>query len=157
MAVHGNVNKSIRPVGFCVNDIIESFWVQLPLPDASVYSPSEGKVSIPIALSEAGLHLPTTYFFNLIIQEYGFSVRGPTPITINKIMGFELLYHALGRLPTVLAFKYFFNASTQSGTHTISYKRGVHTLIHDKNYNKNWQEKFLWVNNDLMVLSYLRA
>ncbi|CAI9275929.1 unnamed protein product [Lactuca saligna] len=55
--------------------------VQIRFPDASLYNPPEGK-------------------------EYGFSVRELTPIAINKIMGFELLCRALGRLPTVPAFNY---------------------------------------------------
>ncbi|CAI9262445.1 unnamed protein product [Lactuca saligna] len=111
--------------------------VQIPLPDASLYSPPKGKVDIPIALFKAGLHFPTTNFFNLIIREYVFSVRELTPITINKIVGFELIHRALGRLPTVLTFKHFFNASTQSGTRTLSHQQGVLTLIHDKKSKKN--------------------
>ncbi|CAI9275930.1 unnamed protein product [Lactuca saligna] len=78
--------------------------VQIPFLDASLYNPPEGKVSILIALFEAGLRLPTIDFFNLIIHECGFFVRDLTPIAINKIMGFELLCRALGRLPTVPAF-----------------------------------------------------
>ncbi|CAI9297556.1 unnamed protein product [Lactuca saligna] len=31
------------------------------------------------------------------------------------------------------------------------------TLIHGKKSKKNLQEKFLWVNNDLVVLSYMRT
>ena len=46
--------------------------VQIHLPDASLYSPPEDKFGIPIALFEVGLLLPTTDFFNLIIQEYKF-------------------------------------------------------------------------------------
>ena len=86
--------------------------VQIPLPYASHYSLPKGKVSIPIALFEAGLCLPTIDFFNLMIREYEFLVRELTPITINKIVDFELLYRALGRLPTILDFKHIFNAST---------------------------------------------
>ncbi|CAI9297291.1 unnamed protein product [Lactuca saligna] len=131
--------------------------VQIPLPDASLYSPPKGKVIILIALFEAGLRFPTTYFFNLIIREYGFSVRELTPIAIKTIMGFELLCHALSLLPTVPTFKYFFNASTQSRTWTLSRRWGLPTLIHDKKSKKIWHEKFLWVNNDLVVLSYPRT
>ena len=53
--------------------------------------------------------MPTTAFFNLIIHEYGFSMRELTPIAINKIVGFELLYHSLGHQPTVPGFKHFFS------------------------------------------------
>ncbi|CAI9295395.1 unnamed protein product [Lactuca saligna] len=74
-----------------------------------------------------------------------------------QIVGFEVLFHDLGRLPTVLAFKYFFNASTHLRTQTLSRRWGVPTLIHDKKSKKNWQGKFLWMNNDIVVLSYLRA
>ncbi|CAI9289784.1 unnamed protein product [Lactuca saligna] len=97
--------------------LISEQGVQIPLPDASLYSPPDGKVGILIALSEAGLRLPTIDFFNLIICEYGFFVRELTPIAI---LGFELLCRALGRQPTVPTFKNSFNASTQSGTWTLS-------------------------------------
>ncbi|CAI9299511.1 unnamed protein product [Lactuca saligna] len=123
----------------------------------SLYSPLEVKVEIPIALFEAGLHLPTTNFFNLIISEYGFSVRELTPIAINNIVGLELLYRAPRRQPIFPTFKHFFNASTQSGTQTLSRQWGVLTLIHDQKFKKSWQEKFLWVNNDLVVLGYPRV
>ncbi|CAI9261762.1 unnamed protein product [Lactuca saligna] len=99
-----------------------------PLPDASLYSPPKGKVDNPITLFEAGLFLPTTDFFNLIIWEYEFSVRELSPIAINKIV-----------------------------VRTLSRRRGIPTFIHDKKSKNNWLEKFLWVNNDIIVLSYLRA
>ncbi|CAI9281582.1 unnamed protein product [Lactuca saligna] len=94
--------------------------VQIPLPDATLYSPPEGKVGIPITLLDVGLRLPTTDFFNLIIREYGFLVRELTPIAINKIVGFELLFRALGCLATIPAFKHFFNATTYLRTRTLS-------------------------------------
>ncbi|CAI9267762.1 unnamed protein product [Lactuca saligna] len=50
--------------------------VQIPIPDASLYNPPEGKGGIPVALFEAVLHFPTTNFFNLIIHEYGFTING---------------------------------------------------------------------------------
>ncbi|CAI9281482.1 unnamed protein product [Lactuca saligna] len=103
------------------------------------------------------MHLPTTDFFNRIIREYGYSLRELARIAINKIMGFEALFRILCYFTTVSTFKYFFNASTQSGTRTLSHRRGVPTLIHDKRFKKNWQDKFLWVNNDFMALSYPRT
>ncbi|CAI9282249.1 unnamed protein product [Lactuca saligna] len=89
--------------------------VQILLSNASLYNPLEGNVGILIALFEAGLHFPTTNFFNLIMHEYGISVRELTPIAINKIVGFELLYRAIGCQLNVQAFKHFFNTSTQFG------------------------------------------
>ncbi|CAH1416228.1 unnamed protein product [Lactuca virosa] len=78
--------------------------VQIPLLDASLYSPPEGKVGIPIALFEAGLRFPTTNLFNLIVREYGFSMRELTPIAINKIVCFELLCRALYKSPLFSGF-----------------------------------------------------
>ncbi|CAH1447372.1 unnamed protein product [Lactuca virosa] len=40
---------------------------------------------------------------------------------------------------------------------TLSRRRGVPVLIQVKKSKRNWQEKFLWVNNNLVVLSYLRT
>ncbi|CAI9296440.1 unnamed protein product [Lactuca saligna] len=94
----------------------------IPLPNACLYNPQEGKFGVPIALFEADLRFPTTDFFNSIIREYEFSVRELTPIVVNKIVGFELLCRALGHLSTIPAFKQFFNTSTQSGTRTLSNK-----------------------------------
>ncbi|CAI9259200.1 unnamed protein product [Lactuca saligna] len=123
----------------------------------NVVDPSKGRVEISITLFVVGLRLPTTYFFKLDIREYGFFVRELTPIAINKKVGFKLLCRARGHQLTVLVFKHFFNASTQSGTRTISCWRGVPTLIHDQKSKKNWKEKFLWVNNELVVLCYPRV
>ncbi|CAI9278323.1 unnamed protein product [Lactuca saligna] len=80
-----------------------------------MYSPPEGKFSIPITLFEVGMCLPTTDFFNMIIWEYEFSAV----------------------FPTILTLKHFFNTSTQSGTRTLSRCQGVPTLIHDKKSKKN--------------------
>ncbi|CAI9263255.1 unnamed protein product [Lactuca saligna] len=80
--------------------------VQIPLPEASLYSPPKGIFVIPITLFEAAKRLPSTDFFNLIIWEYRFSVRELTAIAINKIVGFELICRALGGLPNVPAFNY---------------------------------------------------
>ncbi|CAI9263906.1 unnamed protein product [Lactuca saligna] len=99
---------------------VSEHGVQIPFPDASLYSPPEGKVSTLIALFEAGLCFPIMDFFNLSIREYGLSVMELTPITIYKIVGFELLCRALGHHQTVLMFKHFFNASNQSGTWNFS-------------------------------------
>ncbi|CAI9259324.1 unnamed protein product [Lactuca saligna] len=80
------------------------------MPNASLYSPPEGKVGILFTLFEAVPRLPNTDFCNLIIREYGFSMRELTPTIINKIMGFELLCCALGRLSTIPSCKDFFIA-----------------------------------------------
>ncbi|CAI9283956.1 unnamed protein product [Lactuca saligna] len=117
--VRYHTTKELESFMFSIG-FVPDHGIQIPLPDASLYSTPEGKVGIPITLFEAGLRSPTTDFFNLIIREYGFSVREMTLIAINKIVGFELLYRALGHQPTVPAFRYFFNASTQSGTRTLS-------------------------------------
>ncbi|CAI9262989.1 unnamed protein product [Lactuca saligna] len=123
--------------------VVPEHRVQIPFLDASLYSPPKDKFRIPIALFEAGLCLPTTDLFNLIIREYGFSVRELTPIAINKIVDFELLFRVVDRLPTIPAFKHFFNASTHSRTQTLSRRWEVPILIHDNKSKKNWQEKFL--------------
>ncbi|CAI9263030.1 unnamed protein product [Lactuca saligna] len=119
--------------------------VQIPLPNALLFSPPYGKVSIPISLFEVGLCLPTMDFFNLIIHEYGFSVTKQTLVSINEIVGYKLLYHALFHQSTVPAFKYFFNASTHSGTQNLSRRRGVPTLIQDKkNPKRTGRRSFYW-------------
>ncbi|CAI9280829.1 unnamed protein product [Lactuca saligna] len=135
---------------------IPEHGVQISFPIASLYSPPEGKFGIPIALFEAHLHFSYHRFLQLYNPGIRVFSKGVEPYRYKQYSLFEILCHALGHFPTVLAFKHFFNASTQLGTRTLSRHRGVPTLIHDKKYKKNCKDKFLWVNNDLMVLSYRR-
>ena len=86
-----------------------------PRKGAIISHPPEEKVGVPILIFEAGLRLPTTDFFEEIMRQYGFHVDGLTSNPVNMIVGFELVFQALGVLPQLWAFKAFFNSSTQSG------------------------------------------
>ena len=84
----------------------------------------QGKVGVPIPLFEAGLRLPISDFFNMIVDHYGFSVDELTPIAVNKIIGFELICRYLGCIPTFWVFSYFFCSTMNSGVHTLAKRWG---------------------------------
>ncbi|CAI9261723.1 unnamed protein product [Lactuca saligna] len=48
------------------------------------------RVGVPIPLFEAGLRLPTSDLFNMIVDHYGFFVDELTPCAVNKIEDFVL-------------------------------------------------------------------
>lgn len=73
-----------------------------------------------LPIIEAGLRLPMTDFFDVIMCQYGFSVDNLTPNTVNKNVGFELTCQAFGVLPQFWAFKGYFNSSIEFGVHTFS-------------------------------------
>lgn len=101
--------------------------------------------------------MPTTDFFDKIMRHYGFIVDGLIPNVVNKIVGFEMPCWALGVLPQPWAFKYFFNSSIQSGIYTSSQRRGVNAFIVDqKAPKKNWQDRWLWVNQYMVSYGYPR-
>ncbi|CAI9283792.1 unnamed protein product [Lactuca saligna] len=56
----------------------------------------QGKVGVLIPLFEEVLRLPTSNFFNMIVDQYGFSIDELTPSTVNKIVDFELICRSLG-------------------------------------------------------------
>lgn len=64
-----------------------------------------------------------------VMSEYGFSVDDLTPNAIHTIVGFELVCQALGVLPQLRAFQFFFSPSTHSGVHTFSQRRKTHMFI----------------------------
>lgn len=119
------------------------------------YQPSTWKVGVPVSIFEAGFLLPISYFFDEVMQEYNFSVHDLTPNGVNKIVRFVLACRALGVLPQFRAFQYFFSSYTQSSVHTFSRRRNTHMfIVVQKAHQKIWQDRWLWVNNDLIGLGY---
>ncbi|CAI9272063.1 unnamed protein product [Lactuca saligna] len=64
----------------------------IPAKGASIYNCPQGIVGVSIPLFEAGLRLPTSNFFDMIVHHYGFSVDELTPNAVNKIVCFELIF-----------------------------------------------------------------
>ncbi|CAI9281463.1 unnamed protein product [Lactuca saligna] len=81
--------------------------VMIPAKGVSIYDRPPGKVRVPIPLFEAGLRLPTSDFFDMIVQHYSFTVNELTPSVVNKIVDFELICRSLGCVPTCWVFCYF--------------------------------------------------
>lgn len=89
------------------------------------------------------------------MRQYGFSMDDLTPYAVNKILGFELVCRVLGVLPQLWAFKAYFNSSTQSSVRTFSQRRDIHAfIINQKAPKKNWLDKWLWVNRNLVGYGY---
>lgn len=143
---------------------VEEFWllqenfgflrkhgVMITTKGSSIFDCPRGKVVVLVPLFEAGLRLPTSDFFDMIVYHYGFSVDKLTPNVINKIVGFELICQSLDYIPTYWVFRYFFCASTNSGVHTLAKRRGNRQLISKQdNPKKNWQRQWFWVNRNLV-------
>lgn len=89
----------------------------------------QGMVGVTIPLFEPRLCLPTSNFFNMIVDHYGFSVDELTPSAINKIVYFELICLSLGCIPTFRVFSPFFFSTTNSSVRTFAKRRGIHQLI----------------------------
>lgn len=96
---------------------------------ASISRSSPSKVEVPVLIFKVGLRLPTNDFFDEIMCQYGFFMDDLTPKDMNNIVGFELPCQTLGVLPHIWAFKAYFNSSMQSGVHTFSQRRNIHTFI----------------------------
>ena len=93
-----------------------------------------------ILLFEAGLSLPTSNFCDMIVHNYGFSIKELTPSAANKIVGFELIFRSLGCIPAFWVFSYFFCSTTNSGVRTLAKRRGIRQLISEQDSpKKNWQ------------------
>lgn len=73
--------------------------MQFPRKGAVIFQPLPGKVRVSILIFESGLCLPTSDFFDQIMQEYAISMDNLTPNAMNKIVGFELACRAIGVIP----------------------------------------------------------
>ena len=54
-------------------------------------------------------------------------------------------------------FKYFFRFCLTSDKCTFSVRKGGHPLVPDGQIPKNWQDKWLWVNQSLVGSGQYRA
>ena len=73
-----------------------------------------------------------------------------TPNAVNKVVAFEMIYRANGYVPDYFVFKFFFRFCLTGDKCTFSARRGGHALVPDGRTPKNWQDKWLWVNQELV-------
>ncbi|CAI9303234.1 unnamed protein product [Lactuca saligna] len=65
--------------------------VMIPEKGVSIYACPQEKVGVPIPLFEVQLRLPTSNFFNMIVDHYGLSIDELTPSALNKNVSSELI------------------------------------------------------------------
>ena len=136
---------------------LPSHGVEIPVPGSAINLPPPGKVGIPLKLFDAGLRLPMTRFQQEVSSHYGASIQFLSPNAINKMAGFEMLCRALGFLPDLLLFRYFFKFSSSGSSFNFSYRPEVmQFLMGLLTLPRDWSSKWLWVNSDLVGAGYLR-
>ncbi|CAI9299612.1 unnamed protein product [Lactuca saligna] len=73
-----------------------------------------------------------------------------TPNAVNKVVAFQMICRANGYLLDYFVFKFFFRFYVTGDKCTFSVRRGGHALVPDMQTPKNWQDKWLWVNQELV-------
>ncbi|CAI9267856.1 unnamed protein product [Lactuca saligna] len=106
--------------------------VKFPSPESRILSPPPGKKN-------------------------GCSIQMLTLNAVNKAVVFEMICPANDPLPDYFVFKYFFRFCATGDKYTFSVRRGVYTLVSGGKTPKNWQDKWLWVNRDLLGNRRYRA
>lgn len=72
------------------------------------------------------------------------------PNVVHKMVAFEMIYEVNGIIRNFFVFKYFSQFGTTGNKYIFSACCGGHNLVPDSNTPKNWQEKWLWVNQELL-------
>lgn len=73
-----------------------------------------------------------------------------TPNAVNKVVVFEMICRTNGYLLDYFVFKCFFRFRLTGDKCTFSVRWGGHALVPDGRTPKNWQDKWLWVNQSLV-------
>ncbi|CAI9271252.1 unnamed protein product [Lactuca saligna] len=119
------------------------------LPSAAEYRQQEVTYTLS-SLESVEFPAPMTDFQEEVFQKDGYSLQMLTPNVINKVVAFETIRRADGYLPDYFVFKFFFQFCITGDKYTFSVRRGGHTLVPDGRTPKNWQDKWLWVNQELV-------
>lgn len=77
-----------------------------------------------------------------------------TPGAVHKIVAFEMICQANDILPDYFVFKFFFRFPATNDKYTFYARRGGHNLVVDSTPPKNWQDRWLWVNEELLCREY---
>ncbi|CAI9287170.1 unnamed protein product [Lactuca saligna] len=80
-----------------------------------------------------------------------------TPNVVNKVVAFEMICSANGYVPDYFVFRFFFRFCLTGDKCTFLARRGGHALVLDGRTPKNWQDKWLWVNQELVGSGRYRA
>ncbi|CAI9263223.1 unnamed protein product [Lactuca saligna] len=82
--------------------------MEFPSHGSFISSPPPGKIGIYQKTLDAGVRLPLTDFQEEVLQKEGCSLQMLTPNVVNKLVVFEMIYHANNYLLDYFVFKCFF-------------------------------------------------
>ncbi|CAI9272169.1 unnamed protein product [Lactuca saligna] len=111
--------------------------------------------------------IPSSSEFTTLQEAYGltpadgveFPVAGVviTSPPSGKIVAFDMICWANGIVPDYFVFKFFFRLAATNDKYNFCACRGGHNIVLNSKPPKNWQDKWLWVNQELLVREYHRA
>lgn len=116
--------------------------------DSMVLSPPTGKFGIYLKTFDTDLCLLLTDFQEEILKKNNYIIQMLNLNVVNKMVAFDMICRANGMLPDSFVFKFFFFFSATGDMYTFSAWHGGHILVLDNKTPKNWQYKWLWVNQD---------
>ncbi|CAI9276404.1 unnamed protein product [Lactuca saligna] len=131
--------------------------VEFPSLSSSISSPPPDKIGVFLKTLDVGIRFPLTDFQEEVLQKDGCSLQMLTPNVVNKVVAFEMICRENGYLPDYFVFKFFFQFCITRDKCTFSVRRGGHALVPDGRTPKNWQDKWLWVNQELVGSGHYRA
>ncbi|CAI9302842.1 unnamed protein product [Lactuca saligna] len=131
--------------------------VEFPTAGAEITSPPPGKVGVYLNNFDAGLRLPLTNFQEELHRRKDFNFQMLTPSVVHKMVAFEMICRANDIVPVFFVFKFFFRFAATNDKYTFFDCRGGHNLVLDNKLLKEWQNRWLWVNRDLLGWEYHRA
>lgn len=124
--------------------------VEIPIPNTVITSPPARKVGVYLKTLVVGLHRPLTDFQEELLRRNGCNVQMLTPNAFHKMVDLKMICLANGIIPYFFVFKYYFQFGATGDKYTIYACRGGHNLVLESKTPKNWQEKLLWVNQELL-------
>ncbi|CAI9260064.1 unnamed protein product [Lactuca saligna] len=146
----------LLPLFFFSLHVHSSFPLMANLPGIVLLLPST-EIGVFQKTLDAGIRLPLTDFQEEVLQKDDCSLQMLTPNAVNKAVAFEMICRANGYVPDYFVFKFFFWFCLTSDKCTFSARRGGHALVLDGRTPKNWQDKWLWVNQELVGNGRYRA
>lgn len=122
--------------------------VDFPASGVVITSPPSGKIIV--------LCLPLTDFQEELLRRNGCNIQMLTPNAVHKIVAFEMICRA-NDIILDFFFKYVFWFGAISDKYTFFARRGGHNLVSHSKTPKKWQEKWLWVNQELFGREHHQA
>lgn len=131
--------------------------VEFSVSGSLIIWPPPRKVGVYLKTFDAGLRLPLTDFQEEILWRNGCSIQMLTPGVVHNMVAFEMICRANGIVSDYYVFKFFFRFVATNDKYTFSACRGGHNLVLDSKSPKNWQDKWLWVHQELLGRNYPQA